>query len=437
VLRRALAVADLLTGCAIGLSFVVFDQPSLAIWSVIYVPVWILLAKLHGLYDRDHRALRHLTVDEFPSIMGWAMSGTAALAALLMIAPGVGLSLPEAARCWLVAVAVGTALRFSARLLWRRATPRERTLIVGRGPLAAAVRRKLTLFPDTHAVVVAEMDDQGVDDLCEQEDLQANFDRVVLATNDVKEHQIAELVGLCRRQRIKLTIVPPARGMFDTAAQLRHIADLPVIEYNTWDVSRSTLLLKRIVDVIVSACALALISPLLALISLAVLLDSRGPIFFVQSRAGLNGHPFRMIKFRTMVPDAVDKLDGLVRLSDLHEPMFKLANDPRVTRVGSLLRKASLDELPQLINVLVGSMSLVGPRPEQVELVDLYQSEHMFRLSVKPGLTGPMQVFGRGQLSFQERLAVEREYIENLSIGRDLRILALTIPSVMSGRGAS
>jgi lipopolysaccharide/colanic/teichoic acid biosynthesis glycosyltransferase len=143
-----------------------------------------------------------------------------------------------------------------------------------------------------------------------------------------------------------------------------------------------------------------------------------------------------MHKFRTMVEDAEAQLFKLVSFDSLNEPMFKLANDPRVTRVGRLLRRTSLDELPQLFNVLKGDMSLVGPRPEQVELVERYAPEQLFRLAVKPGLTGPMQVYGRGELTFEERLAVERDYIENLSVGRDLRILALTLPTVASGRGA-
>jgi lipopolysaccharide/colanic/teichoic acid biosynthesis glycosyltransferase len=143
-----------------------------------------------------------------------------------------------------------------------------------------------------------------------------------------------------------------------------------------------------------------------------------------------------MIKFRTMVAGAEEALPGLVQFDALHEPVFKLPRDPRVTRVGHFLRRTSLDELPQLLNVIRGDMSLVGPRPEQVELVRRYAPEHRFRLAVKPGMTGPMQVYGRGQLSFDERLTVEREYIENLSISRDLRILALTIPSVLAGRGA-
>ena len=235
---------------------------------------------------------------------------------------------------------------------------------------------------------------------------------------------------------MKLSIVPPARGLFGTAVQLRHVADLPVVEYNTWDVSRSTLLLKRMLDVAVASVILVITAPLCVLTVLAIRLSSAGPAFYVQTRAGLHGREFRIYKFRTMLADAEEVLPSLVEFDTLDEPVFKLARDPRVTRLGRFLRRTSLDELPQLLNVLKGDMSLVGPRPEQVELVRRYRPEHLFRLAVKPGLTGPMQVFGRGRLTFEERLSVEREYIENLSISRDLQILALTIPSVFEGRGA-
>ena len=129
-------------------------------------------------------------------------------------------------------------------------------------------------------------------------------------------------------------------------------------------------------------------------------------------------------------------LEELVRLDELPEPAFKLRRDPRVTRVGRVLRRLSLDELPQLVNVLKGEMSIVGPRPEQIELVRRYRPEHRFRLAVKPGITGSMQVFGRGALTFSERLAVELDYVENLSLSRDLRVLLQTLPAIFRGTGA-
>jgi lipopolysaccharide/colanic/teichoic acid biosynthesis glycosyltransferase len=143
-----------------------------------------------------------------------------------------------------------------------------------------------------------------------------------------------------------------------------------------------------------------------------------------------------MLKFRTMVPNAAELLDGLLDLETLHRPMFKLRDDPRVTKVGAVLRRLSLDELPQLVNILRGEMSLVGPRPEQVELVKRYLPEERFRLNVKPGLTGPMQVSGRGELDFDERLSLERDYVENMSLANDLRILSRTVSAVVGRHGA-
>jgi exopolysaccharide biosynthesis polyprenyl glycosylphosphotransferase len=218
--------------------------------------------------------------------------------------------------------------------------------------------------------------------------------------------------------------------------QMNHIVDLPVLEYRTWNIPRSTLMIKRALDIAVSAIALVLFLPIAALIALAIKLDSHGPVFFSQIRAGRDQRPFRMYKFRTMVADAEERLQEIVPFDKLKEPMFKLQNDPRITRVGRLLRRSSLDEMPQLFNVLKGEMSLVGPRPEQFDLVERYSPEHLFRLSVKPGMTGPMQVNGRGVLTFDERLSIERTYIENLSLAADLRILVLTVGAVFGGRGA-
>ena len=143
-----------------------------------------------------------------------------------------------------------------------------------------------------------------------------------------------------------------------------------------------------------------------------------------------------MYKFRSMYRDAEDQLSDLVDLDALPEPAFKLRDDPRVTRVGRFLRRLSLDELPQLWNVLRGDMSLVGPRPEELALVARYQPEHRFRLQVKPGMTGPMQVSGRGELAFAERLAVELDYVERVSLARDLWILLRTLPALSRGTGA-
>jgi exopolysaccharide biosynthesis polyprenyl glycosylphosphotransferase len=434
--RRILALADLCTVAAVGATLALFGPGlSAALGALLLVPGFILAAKLCGLYDRDHRALRHLTVDELPYLLIWAIVSIGGLALWLELTSLGQLDAATAIRALVVALAAALLFRVAARFAWRRVTPPERVVIVGRDELTRSIRRKLELFSDTHATVVAAYP-TITPALLGNGRLAPGVDRLVLAAQSIDERVIADVVAACRRSQVKLSVVPATRGVFGTAVQLHHIAELPVVEYNTWDVSRSTLLLKRVLDVAAATLLLLLTAPLVLAIVVAARLAGDGPAFFVQSRAGLGGQEFRMYKFRTMRPDAESLLPAFVRLDRLDEPMFKLAHDPRVTRLGRFLRRWSLDELPQLLNVVKGEMSLVGPRPEQVELVKRYRPEHRFRLAVKPGLTGPMQVFGRGALRFEERLAVERDYIENLSLSRDLRILALTVPSVLCGRGA-
>jgi exopolysaccharide biosynthesis polyprenyl glycosylphosphotransferase len=435
--RRMLALADAGAAAAVTASLATFGPgASAAAWALLFLPAWILAAKLYGLYDRDHRTLRHLTVDELPIILVWAITCIAGLVLFLEIASVASVGASTAIRALGIALVATLVLRSLARSTWRRVTPPERVVIIGSDGLTHSIRRKLELFSDIHASVVGEYKAITPELLQDGNDWFPRVDRLILASQSIDERLIAELVAFCRRERMKLSVVPPARGIFGTAVQLRHIADLPVVEYNTWDVSRSTLMLKRMLDISVAGVTLVVTAPLFALIVLAVRLSGSGPAFYVQTRVGLGGREFQMFKLRTMLADAEAVLPALVQFDALDEPVFKLVRDPRVTRLGRFLRRTSLDELPQLVNVLKGDMSLVGPRPEQVELVRRYRPEHLFRLAVKPGLTGPMQVFGRGRLSFEERLAVEREYIENLSISRDLRILALTIPSVFDGRGA-
>ena len=431
-----LAGADLVAWLLVCLSLAVFASPETAGWAVLCTPVSLLIAKLFGLYDRDHRSLRHLTIDELPALFLWALASTASAVVLLTTAADAEIGLVTAIVVGAIAFVLAAGLRGLARWLWRRVTPPERTLIVGDGPLAQATKRKLALFPDIHVELVGQCDLSTAATLHNGAGRTERVNRVIVASSSVDGDLLAELVSHCRQEQIKLSVVPSVRGMFGTAVLLNHLADLPVIEYNTWDVSRSTLLLKRGLDLAISIPLLVLATPVIAVVAVAIRLDSEGPAFFVQRRAGLGGRPFRMIKFRTMVSDAEERLSEVVSVDDLPAPMFKLTRDPRVTRIGRFLRRTSLDELPQLLNIVKGDMSLVGPRPEQVELVDRYRPEHVFRLALRPGLTGPMQVYGRGQLTFDERLAVEREYIENLSLGRDLRILALTLAAVVGGRGA-
>jgi exopolysaccharide biosynthesis polyprenyl glycosylphosphotransferase len=436
LLRRMLAVGDVLAVATVAVIVGLWGSgPAAALLLVLSAPIWIVTAKLAGLYDRDHRTLRHLTVDELPWLVVWTLSSSALLSLLLVPFPALDLSSGDRLLVWAVVLGLGFFFRAAFRGLWRRVTEPQRVLIVGEGPLAQAVVRKLELFPDIHATIHGRV--SSCTELHERlHEILSGVDRILIACSELNEDLLEKLLPVCRASRVRLTIVPPTRGMFGTATHLTHIAELPLLDYNTWDISRTTIALKRVFDVVAAVVGLILASPLVLVVGLATLLDSGLPIFFRQTRGGEAARPFRMLKFRTMVRDAESKLQELVSLDQLADPMFKLKADPRVTRVGRLLRRTSIDELPQLVNVLRGEMSIVGPRPEQLELVERYAPEHQFRLQVKPGITGPMQVYGRGELTFDERLAVEREYVENLSLGRDLRILLMTLPAVLGKRGA-
>jgi exopolysaccharide biosynthesis polyprenyl glycosylphosphotransferase len=436
LLRRMLATSDVL---AVGVAAVAVGMwgsgGEAALLLVLLAPIWIVTAKLAGLYDRDHRTLRHLTVDELPWLVVWALSSTAILTLLLAPFPGLDLSSDDRLLVWGITLGLGFALRAGTRAVWRRITPPQRLLVVGDGALAQAVVRKLELFPDIHAEITGRVANCAV--LQERlHELLDSVDRVVIACGGLTEDLLERLLPACRLRGVSLAIVPPTRGMFGTATNLTHIADLPLLDYNTWDISRMTLALKRCLDLALAVLGLVLLLPLLLLVGVATLVDSGYPVLFRQVRAGERGRPFQMLKFRTMVRNAEAMLPELVPFEELDAPMFKLKADPRVTRVGRFLRRTSIDELPQLFNVLRGQMSIVGPRPEQLDLVERYGPEHQFRLQVKPGITGPMQVYGRGELTFEERLAVEREYVENLSLVRDLRIVLMTLPAVFGRRGA-
>jgi exopolysaccharide biosynthesis polyprenyl glycosylphosphotransferase len=436
LLRRMLAVADVLAVLVAAVFVGLWGNgAAAAILLALSAPVWVVTAKLAGLYDRDQRTLRHLTVDELPWLVVWALTSTAVLTLLLVPFPALDLNSGDRLLVWGTALGLGFFFRAGVRAFWRRVTPPQRMLIVGEGPLADAVVRKLELFPDIHAEITDRV--ASCSDLRDHiDELVQKVDRVIIACRGLNEELLEKLLPTCRLWGVKLTIVPPTRGMFGTATNLTHIADLPLLDYNTWDISRMTLALKRCFDVLIAAVLLVVTLPLLLLVAVAILVTTGHPVFFRQTRAGERGRPFQMRKFRTMVKNAEAMLPELVAFDELEHPMFKLKADPRVTRVGRLLRRTSIDELPQLFNVVRGDMSIVGPRPEQLDLVERYAPEHQFRLQVKPGMTGPMQVYGRGELTFEERLAVEREYVENLSFARDLRIMLMTLPAVFRRDGA-
>jgi exopolysaccharide biosynthesis polyprenyl glycosylphosphotransferase len=454
--RRLLFTADLACFFVAVAAMTLVEGTTDPLWGIAALPGWLILAKAEGLYDNDHPKIWHLTTDEAPAIFHWITLSVAGTLLFIRGLPDETITIESAATLYVTALGTAFSFRALARCVWRAQVSPERALVIGSGELADTVARKLALEPGHHLTIKdyrttgsggnrhggdgVESPTVGVGPLAElsKNDIrwllvEARIERVVLAVPELDEPTLAKVAAACRSEGIKLSVLPPMRAMFGTAVELSHVAEMPVIEYRTQGITWSTMALKRMFDVIVSAALMLLLAPVMLVIALAVRLDSRGPAIFSQPRAGRDGRPFRIFKFRTMCHDAEERISEVISLDDLSEPMFKLRDDPRVTRLGRFLRRTSLDELPQLLNVLKGDMSLVGPRPEEVWLVERYDETQRFRLQMRPGLTGPMQIHGRGELGFRERLAIEREYVENYSLRKDAEILFRTASAMFRG----
>jgi lipopolysaccharide/colanic/teichoic acid biosynthesis glycosyltransferase len=222
--------------------------------------------------------------------------------------------------------------------------------------------------------------------------------------------------------------------MAGSSVEQDYLNGLTLLGVKRFEIGKSSQLIKRGIDVVVSGAALVLLSPLLAAIAVAIRLDSRGPVLFRQSRAGRRGEPFEMLKFRSMV-DGADGLKDELRHLNEADGIFKIANDPRITRVGRVLRRGHLDELPQLINVLRGDMSLVGPRPLPLDEDQAIRGWYRDRLEVPPGITGYWQVLGSSRIPLEEMMKLDYLYIANWSIWGDLKLMLRTVPVVVNRRG--
>lgn len=451
--RWSLALADataICLGIAIASRWDEFSETDV-IWVFMAIPIWIFVAKVNNLYDRDTRRIRHNTTDELPALFATSAITIAIVRGVTEIA-GVALASGTMVVLGTIAFVFSALLRSGVRWGFHRITVPERTLLVGSGLKAEMVARRLINQAGDHLELVGYVSDEpsrpdsgpelfgaryvGPIESVGTAARQQGVTRLVIADDGLDSRELGSLLGVSRAAKLAVTLVPANQEVLGPQTELNRIADVPMLDFHFSVPPRSTMAIKRAMDLFVSIVALAITSPFLLVAAVLIKLDSKGPVFFRQVRIGKDGKPFTMFKLRTMVQDAEEKLDDLIDLDALDEPVFKIANDPRVTRVGRFLRRSSLDEVPQFINVLKGDMSLVGPRPEEEAVVALYDERQRQRLSVKPGLTGPMQVAGRGSLNFEERLALERDYLDNLTISGDITILLKTPRAVIKGDGA-
>ena len=419
-----------------------YTQPYLA-FLMLYVALIVMACMTQHLY-RTSRELSAL--DESFTVAKAVGFATILLVLFIFISGNKEISRMVVASAGVINVGTLAGWRYSKRrYVLRRARRGEgvsRTLIIGAGKLGETLATwlesndhlgyKVCGFLDPHpngnARVLGTINDLRKVAL-------EQFVDQVFVTSPAEPELVKKIWVEVRRLRLSLHVVPDIYDGLGWRAPMRSIGGFPAIELHGQPIPAFGLAVKRVVDVAVAAVGLGLSAPLLALAATWIRLDSPGPATYSALRVGRKGKKFRCYKLRTMVHDADAKKESLRKSNERNGPFFKIANDPRVTRSGYWLRKYSLDELPQLWNVLRGDMSLVGPRPHPVDDYERYTFEHLRRLDVKPGITGLWQVTSRRDPSFETSMKLDLEYIENWSLRQDLQILWGTIPAVVRGEG--
>jgi len=328
-----------------------------------------------------------------------------------------------------------------------------KVLIIGGGPRAAKLMQRYQDSSDWGVQIVGVLDPDP-DSLPHNTDVQSVNARGIDQLESILDNQVIDEVIVCTPRSFASAIAPVAAACEERGVCLKYMADLydidskqvtvqqvgelPVLTFEPVAQNEGKLIIKRVIDLIIVLAALPVLIPLFALVAIAIKLDSPGPVFFTQPRVGLNKRIFNMIKFRSMYIDAEQRLAEIEHLNEAEGPIFKMADDPRVTRVGKLIRRSSIDELPQLINVLLGNMSVIGPRPMSLRDVEQFsQGVQRRRFSVKPGLACLREVSGRSSLSFERWLELDLKYIDEWNLGLDFQIMLRLVPSVLKGDGAS
>ncbi len=349
-----------------------------------------------------------------------------------------------------------TLFRLAKEQLLRLKVVRESVLLVGQGEKCANLIKRLNRN-DNPFELIGLLSPDGSEELTGAARLgtpaelgriltrNGGVDRVLLMSGDLDRDELMEAVDACQRHRVQWAVVPDLYDILVDNLQMEQLAGIPVMGPSGSNIVGLNLAAKRLVDLLVATLLVLALSPLLLLVAALVKLTSKGPVLFVQKRVGRGGRTFMFFKFRSMYTDARDKAhrqmmdklitNGEAQEKDKHGPVYKMKHDPRITPLGHILRRFSIDELPQLINVLKGDMSLVGPRPAIPYEVENYRERHRRRLETLPGITGLWQVSGRNRLSFEEMVSLDIHYIENWSPGLDTRIFIKTIAAVLFSRG--
>ena len=445
-LRRALSLADcaaLAVALLVTLHVASPESPS-PLGLLFPFPLVVVAARGLGLYHRDDQRIRKTTAEELPRIA--QLGALLALGAWLGDEPLMGDAAGKEQVLILAGIfVVGAVLgRRAARRLANRGLPRERCLFVGD---ELSFLRLATVF-DRHGLpadIVAHVSIEALRERAhsrqggEAEALQelvvlAEAHRVIIGPHRLTNDVTFELLAAARRTGTRISLLPDMLEVVGSSVDFDDLYGITLLGVPNDRLSRSSLLLKRVFDVAGASAALLVAAPLMIVIALAIRLSSPGPILFRQLRVGRGSEPFRIFKFRTMVADADAQKEGLRSLNEA-VGLFKITDDPRITRFGRVLRRTSLDELPQLLNVLNGSMSLVGPRPLVTDEDDHILGTHRGRLRLTPGMTGQWQISGSARVPLEDMVKLDHLYVTNWTLWGDMKILLRTVPYVLDRRG--
>jgi exopolysaccharide biosynthesis polyprenyl glycosylphosphotransferase len=442
--RRLLAAADLASlGIALVVGILLVSSASLTPYVALLFPALIVLSKLVGLYDRDQHLIHKSTLDEVPRLFQVAVF--AAFGVFLLGGTVVSEELTSGAvlAFMLTLFAALASTRALARQLALRVSPVERCVVIGNPELADDLAQRVDAIGGATVEFVGRLNDDPGDESAQLGPsariskflVEHDIHRVVIAPGAENRGDMLALVGEIKSLGVKISVLPSVSQAGGTSFEVDQIAGVTLLGVRGFEFTRSSQIIKRSMDVAISGTAIALLSPLAAAVALAIKLTSPGPVFYRQTRVGRHGERFEMLKFRTMYENADALRAELEHLNEAGGGLFKIAKDPRVTSVGRLLRSLSIDELPQLINVLRGEMSLVGPRPLVVEEDRLIEGWHRKRLSLTPGMTGHWQVLGSARIPLDEMVKLDYAYVQNWSAWRDIQLLLRTVPFVLARRG--
>jgi exopolysaccharide biosynthesis polyprenyl glycosylphosphotransferase len=452
ILRRLLAAADAAgIACGVLVGFIIVGNAGAgsAVPGLATLPGWILLFKLYGLYDGDAKRISHSTVDDTARLFHAMLIGGLALWAIYRGLTSYDFFFNEVISFGLIGFGGVLALRAVARFAATRLASPERLLIVGGGPTAEVLLRKIQSHPEYALEPIGYLDDgddldENVGELPRLGDITRfaeicstlAIDRVVIIAKALATDAPMALVRDTRGLDLRISLLPHGSDVLGPAVELDHIEGLAVLGINPPALTRSSRLIKRVTDVVLAGTALLLAMPVLVVAICAIKLTSRGPAFYVQRRVGYGGRVFGMRKLRTMVADADQRVADLIPKSK-QTAWLDIEDDPRITPVGRFLRRTSIDELPQLWNVVIGDMSLVGPRPMTPEIYAHIDEWGRRRLDLTPGITGLWQVLGRTSIPFEEMVRLDYLYVTNWSLWEDARLLLRTLPAVLFRRGAN